>query len=125
MNNSDRPLSPHLSVYRWPITMALSILHRATGMANALGLFLLAGWLFAVASGESAYLRFGAVMSSVAGQALLLGLSFSFFYHLMNGIRHLFWDAGFGFEKATANVSAWAVLTAATLTTVLFWVAVS
>ncbi len=94
-------------------------------MANALGLVLLAVWLFAIASGEPAYLQFRAVMSGIAGQAVLLGLSFSFFYHLMNGIRHLFWDAGFGFEKTTANVSAWIVLAGATGTTVLFWVAVT
>ena len=122
MSNTDRPLSPHLSVYRWPITMTLSILHRGTGIAMAVGLVVLAVWLVAAASGESEYSRFTALMSTVVGRLLLLGWTFTFFYHLSNGIRHLVWDTGRGFEKHQANASAWIVLAASVILTAGFWV---
>jgi succinate dehydrogenase / fumarate reductase cytochrome b subunit len=101
--------------------MALSILHRATGMANAVGLIVLAAWLVAIAGGEADYARFAGLMSSLVGRLLLIAWSFSFFYHLSNGVRHLFWDAGYGFEKAQANASAWFVITLATVLTAGFW----
>lgn len=122
MTTNDRPLSPHLSVYRWPITMALSILHRGTGLVNAVGFMLLAAWLVSAAAGEAEYGRFAALMSTLPGRLVLVAFSFSFFYHLANGVRHLFWDAGYGFEKAQANASAWFVIGLALAVTVLFWV---
>ncbi|NIL93023.1 MAG: succinate dehydrogenase, cytochrome b556 subunit [Woeseiaceae bacterium] len=122
MSNTERPLSPHLSIYRWPITMTLSILHRATGVAMAVGFLVLAAWLVSAATGPEEYARFGATMSTVIGQLLLVGLSFAFFYHLMNGIRHLVWDTGRGLEKRQAIASAWFVLVASIAATALFWV---
>lgn len=122
MSNTERPLSPHLSIYRWPITMTLSILHRATGVAMSVGLLVLAGWLLGAAQGQAEYDRFTAFMATPVGRLLLVGWSFAFFYHLANGVRHLFWDAGRGFEKHQANASAWFVIAFSVVATALFWV---
>ncbi|MDJ0812160.1 MAG: succinate dehydrogenase, cytochrome b556 subunit [Woeseiaceae bacterium] len=122
MSNTEKPLSPHISIYRWPITMMLSILHRGTGLAMAVGFLVLAAWLVSAAAGTVEYEEFAALMSSLIGRLVLIGWSFAFFYHLGNGIRHLVWDAGRGFEKSQANASAWFVLIAATVATVVFWV---
>lgn len=122
MTDPGRPLSPHLSVYRWPITMVLSILHRATGVAMTLGLVVVALWLTSLAAGPETYVVFTSAMSTLAGRLLLLGWTFAFFFHLGNGVRHLFWDAGYGFEKSQANASAWFVLSAAAVATAAFWV---
>jgi len=125
MSNTERPLSPHLSVYRWPITMTLSILHRATGVAMAVGLVVLAMWLVSAASGAVDYDQFVTLMSTLVGRLLLIGWSFAFFFHLANGIRHLVWDTGRGFEKRQANASAWFVLVTAIVATALFWMVAS
>jgi len=121
MSNTERPLSPHLSIYRWPITMTLSILHRTTGVAMAIGFVILAAWLASAAAGNGEYERFTALMSTLVGQLLLIGWSFAFFLHLANGIRHLVWDVGHGFEKRQANASAWFVLLLAVGMTVVYW----
>ena len=122
MNN--RPLSPHLSIYRWPITMLLSILHRATGIAMSIGLIVFAAWLLNAAQGPETYQYFRAVMSGIVGQLLLIGWTFAFFLHLGNGVRHLFWDTGRGLEIHQANASAWFVLLFAVILTAGFWVVV-
>ena len=122
MSNTERPLSPHLSIYRWPITMTLSILHRGTGLAMAVGFLVLAAWLVSAAAGTVEYDQFTALISSPVGTVLLIGWTFAFFYHLANGIRHLVWDTGRGFEKRQANASAWLVLSAAIVATIVFWV---
>ncbi len=121
MSKSDRPLSPHLSIYRWPITMTLSILHRGTGVAMSLGFVVLVAWLFDAAAGEEAYAVFVRAMGSTIGVLMLIGWSFAFFFHLSNGVRHLFWDTGRGFEMQQANASAWLVLVASTVLTAGFW----
>ena len=122
MSNTERPLSPHLSIYRWPITMTLSILHRITGVGMSIGLIALAYWLVSVASGGADYEIAAGIMASVPGRVFLVGWSFAFFLHLANGVRHLFWDVGHGFEKSQANASAWFVLVFAVVTTAIFWV---
>ena len=101
--------------------MALSILHRATGLANAVGLVVLTAWLIQAADGPDAYLAFTRVMGAPLGLLLLIGWSLAFFYHLSNGIRHLFWDTGRGFEKHQAERSAWAVLVVSVMLTAAFW----
>lgn len=121
MSNSARPLSPHLSVYRWPITMTLSILHRMTGVALAVGLLVYATWLMAAAGDAAAYASFQDIMGSIPGRAALVAWSAAFFFHLANGVRHLVWDAGRGFERAQANLSAWIVLIATVVLTVIYW----
>ena len=104
--------------------MALSILHRVTGIGLAAGLIALVLWLMSIAAGPETYLYFSTFMSSLFGRVLLVAWSFAFSYHLANGIRHLFWDAGYGFEKAQANASAWVAIAAAVILTAAFWVMV-
>jgi succinate dehydrogenase / fumarate reductase cytochrome b subunit len=123
MSSPNRPLSPHLSVYRWPITMTMSILHRMTGVALAAGLIVLVVWLESAASGDAAYQQISAFLGSLAGRLLLVGWTFAFFFHMANGIRHLVWDAGYGFEKNQANASSWVVLVATVILTLGYWLA--
>jgi succinate dehydrogenase / fumarate reductase cytochrome b subunit len=118
----NRPLSPHLQIYRWQWTMTLSILHRITGVALGVGSLLLVYWLTAAATGPEAYARAQGFIGSWFGLLLLFGFSLALFYHLSNGIRHLFWDAGRGFELKTAYASALAVLVAAVVLTGIAWV---
>jgi len=101
--------------------MALSILHRITGIALSLGFVVLVAWLFDAASGPETYASFVSVMDSVIGKLFLIGWSFAFFYHLANGARHLVWDTGRGLEKDRANLSSWLVLIMAVALTAVFW----
>src|SRR5210317_632945 len=121
MNNNDRPLSPHISIYRWPVTMVSSILHRGTGLAMSVGFILFVVWLADASSGSEAYAAFAGAMGSPIGLVLLIGWSFAFFYHLSNGIRHLVWDTGRGLEKEQATASAWFVIAASIVLTAAFW----
>jgi succinate dehydrogenase / fumarate reductase, cytochrome b subunit len=118
---ASRPLSPHLQVYRWQISNTLSILHRATGVALSLGALALVSWLLALASGQAAHAQLGWAFGSLPGQFLLMVLTFCFFYHLCNGLRHLAWDAGYGFDKSVARKSGVVVVIAASLLTAGFW----
>jgi succinate dehydrogenase / fumarate reductase cytochrome b subunit len=123
MTTSNRPLSPHLQVYRWQWTMLLSILHRATGVALAVGTALLVYWLLAAAAGPDAFADARAVIGSWFGRLLLLGWSFALFYHLLNGIRHLAWDLGRGFELGTAYATGLLVVLASVVLTLIAWFA--
>lgn len=112
-----RPTSPHATIYRWQIGNTLSILHRLTGIALAVGLLALSYWLVALAGGADSYAAVTRLFASPIGLALILGWAFAFCYHLLNGVRHLFWDAGKGFERTQRHVSGWfAVLGAIALT---------
>ena len=119
----ERPLSPFMFPiwYRFQITSALSILHRLTGIALAVGSLLLCWWLISVAAGGELFAATHAVLASPIGILLLFGWSIAFFYHLCNGIRHLAWDAGYGFELRNATRSGYAVLAATVLLTALTW----
>ena len=123
MRSPDRPLSPHLQVYRWQLTSVLSVLHRATGVALAAGAVLLVWWLVAAAAGPGAYGAVEAFLRSWIGLLLLFGWTLSLFYHLCNGIRHLAWDSGWGFDLQTTYRTGWTVVAAAATLTVLAWVA--
>ena len=114
---ANRPLSPHLGIYRWQITMTMSILHRATGVALAVGTLALVYWLVAAATGPEYYADAQALFGSWLGQALLWGWTLSFFYHLCNGVRHLAWDAGWGFEIKSLYLTGYAVWLVALLLT--------
>ena len=118
-----RPLSPHLQIYRPQLTSVLSIAHRATGIVLSTGALLLVYWLNALAAGASAFDPVRHVMAAWYGQAMLLGFSFCLFYHLCNGIRHLFWDAGLGFGLAAVYRSGRAVVVVSIALTVALWVA--
>ena len=122
MSNQDRPLSPHLQVYRPQITSVLSIAHRATGIVLAAGLLLLLWWLAAAAAGPDAFGTAQAAAGSFLGRLFLFGWTFALFYHLCNGIRHLFWDMGRGFELGTVSMTGWLAVGSAAVLTVLSWV---
>ncbi len=117
----ERPLSPHLQVYRPQLTSMLSILHRIAGVALSVGTIVLIYWLFAIASGPEAFAQMQACFSSWIGRLLLFGWTFALFYHLCNGIRHLFWDAGKGYELGTASKSGVAAIIVAIALTFGVW----
>lgn len=122
MTAENRPLSPHLQIYRPQLTSVLSILHRLTGIALAAGTLLLVWWLVAVAAGPAAFETVQGFIGSWFGRALLLGWSYALFYHLVNGIRHLAWDAGWGFELKTVYLTGWTVIWASVALTLLAWI---
>ncbi len=119
--SSQRPLSPHLQVYRLPLIAWLSILHRLTGLAAALGAAYLVVWFLAAAAGPAWFGPVSGFTRSVPGAIILFLVSGAFLYHLCNGIRHLVWDAGYGFELATARNSGRATIVAAAVLTILLW----
>ncbi|MDF1721523.1 MAG: succinate dehydrogenase, cytochrome b556 subunit [Minwuia sp.] len=123
MANTNRPLSPHLQVYRPQITSMLSILHRGTGVTLAGGLILMLWWLVALASGPEYYNYVMEIAGSIIGRLVLLGFSWALFFHLCNGLRHLYWDAGWGFEIESVTRSGYMVVIGATVLTVLAWIA--
>lgn len=110
MAQRERPVSPHLQIYKFQYTMVLSITHRMTGIALSLGSVLFVYWLAALASGREAYATAQAALSSLPAKVIWAGLILAFCYHLANGIRHLAWDLGYGFEKPQARASGWAVI---------------
>jgi succinate dehydrogenase / fumarate reductase, cytochrome b subunit len=120
MPTRPRPTSPHVLIYRWQIGNTLSILHRITGAALALGLVALCYWLVALASGPGSYATALRQLGSPIGLVVIFGWTFSFMFHFLNGVRHLFWDAGKGFERTQRHASGWfAVLGAIALTLLL------
>ncbi len=121
MAHGQRPLSPHLQVYRPQITTVLSIFHRFSGLLLAASSLLLVAWLVTAASGPQAYASAQGFFGHWSIRVLLIAVSFAFFYHLCNGIRHLFWDAGVGFEIRQVIVSGWTVVFATALLTLGFW----
>jgi succinate dehydrogenase / fumarate reductase cytochrome b subunit len=124
MAELKRPLSPHLGVYKWQVSNTLSILHRLTGVFLSLGAIALVAWIVSAASGPEDYASVQGFLGGWFGLLLLFGFSAAFFYHLGNGIRHLFWDAGYGFEKEFARLSGWFTFGAAAVVTLLFWLGV-
>lgn len=122
MANIERPLSPHLQIYRWPLTMATSILHRASGVGLGIGTLLLAWWLVAAAAGPDYFALVQGLLGSWLGRLIMLGFSWALFYHLCNGIRHLAWDLGHGFEKVSARNASVIVMVASAVLTLLAWV---
>ncbi|MGO9933506.1 MAG: succinate dehydrogenase, cytochrome b556 subunit [Steroidobacteraceae bacterium] len=115
-----RPTSPFW-IYRWQIGNTLSILHRVTGAALALGLLALSYWLVSLAQGPQSYAAAAALLASPAGMVSLVGWTFAFMYHLLNGVRHLFWDAGRGFERRQRHASGWLAVVGSLVLTASLW----
>ena len=120
----NRPLSPHLQIYRFVPTMAMSIVHRITGGALYFGTVLVAAWLIAAASGEQAFNYVNWFFGSIVGQLILFGYTWALLHHLLGGLRHIMWDLGYGFEKEFSTKLAKASLVASVVLTVLVWVVV-
>ena len=116
-----RPLSPHLGIYRFTLTMAMSIAHRITGIGLYVGVLLLAWFLIAASMDASAFGAFSAFIRSILGRLILFGFSWSLFHHLLGGIRHLIWDAGYGLDDPLREYMALATLVGGFLLTMLVW----
>ena len=121
MAPTGRPLSPHLGIYRWQVQMVSSILHRATGIALAIGTLLVAAGLLTLAAGPVPFADFTAFCASPLGLLLLLGWTWSFAYHLLNGVRHLLQDAGLGYAVAAFVRNSWLTVIGSLLLTILVW----
>ncbi len=121
METNQRPLSPHLQVYRPQWTSVLSILHRISGVLLSVGTLLMVIWLVSLAQGEQAYQSMIGIMSSPLVLAALIGWTLALFYHLLNGIRHLLWDTGTMLELNPARASGWAVVIVAFVLTAIVW----
>ena len=124
MARADRPISPHLQIYRWYPTMLLSIAHRVTGAALAAGLLLLTWWLVALAGGPVSFGRAQWWVSSWLGGLVLFVYTYVVFHHCLSGIRHLAWDGGYGFELGAAYRSGYAVVIGAAALTLIAWIAI-
>ncbi|ATI03297.1 MULTISPECIES: succinate dehydrogenase, cytochrome b556 subunit [Cycloclasticus] len=122
MSSNNRPLSPHLDVYRLPLSALLSIVHRGTGAFLTLGTLVLVWWLMALAGGEESFISAQQFMGSFIGRLVLFGWTFALFFHLSNGIRHLVWDAGYCFEKADVEKTSYIVLGVSVFLTIVVWI---
>ncbi|MDC1194372.1 succinate dehydrogenase, cytochrome b556 subunit [Pseudomonadota bacterium] len=116
-----RPLSPHLQIYKPQLTSILSILHRATGVTLSMGSIILVLWIIALTLGEETYAMFSLIVNHWFSKFVLLGFTFGLFYHLSNGIRHLFWDAGYGYDLKVAYMSGSVVVVASLFFTAVTW----
>ncbi len=121
MKIPHRPLSPHLQVYNLPLTALLSISHRITGVSLTLGIVLLTLWVFSAALGEEEYNLFSLFLNFWLGKLVLFGFSVALFYHLCNGIRHLFWDIGMNFDLKKTMLADYTVLFSSIILTILVW----
>jgi succinate dehydrogenase / fumarate reductase, cytochrome b subunit len=118
---ANRPLSPHLFIYRWPVTMVVSILHRITGSALYVGMALLAWWLIAAATSERAFAIANGFLGSWLGLLILFGYSWALLHHMLGGLRHLVWDFGVGLDRQARNLLAWGNVIGSAALTVLLW----
>jgi succinate dehydrogenase / fumarate reductase, cytochrome b subunit len=119
----ERPLSPHLQIYRPMLTMMMSIAHRLTGAANAVGFVLLTWWLVAISIGPDSYATVDQFFSSIVGKLLLFLFTWALIHHMLGGIRHLIWDTGAALDKTSIEVAAWLTILSSIVLTVLIWVA--
>ena len=121
MNDSKNPLSPHLQIYRWQISSLISITHRITGILNFLGLIFISAWISSAGISENLFECFSVFLKSFIGRFILIGFTWSISYLLLSGIRHLFWDLGFGYEIKTANISGILVILSSLILTIVLW----
>ncbi len=119
---AERPISPHLQIYRWTLTMAMSIIHRATGAALYAGTLLVAWWLLATASGPTAFATMQGFMGSFVGRFILFGYTWALVHHLLSGLRHFVWDLGYGFGPSEREWLTRAALIGSLSITVILWI---
>jgi len=124
MNKETSPLSPHIQIYKWQFSSLLSITHRMTAVINIIAFGLIILWVLFLSLGPELFIIFQNFLSSFIGKFLLIGFTWSFCYHLLNGIRHLVWDFGYGYEMKTANISGAVVLLLSFIFTTLIWVTI-
>lgn len=122
MPSVNRPMSPHLQIYRLPMLALMSITHRATGVALSAGSLLLVYWLAALAAGPEAYASAMAIITSNLGLVVLFGFTWALYYHFGNGLRHLYWDTGRGLDLESADSSGRMVIIGSAVITVLTWI---
>ena len=121
MADTQRPLSPHMGIYKWQVQMVTSIVHRATGIALSVGTLLVLWGVFSLASGEDSYNQFKTCLGSPIGMILMIGWSWALFYHLCNGIRHLFQDGGMGYAIPQFVRSSWLSIIGSVVLTIIVW----
>ena len=121
MNDLKKPLSPHLQIYRWHVSSLVSITHRITGILNLLGLVFICAWISSAGIGENLFECFLIFLKSFIGKFILIGFTWSMRYHLLSGIRHFFWDLGYGYEIKTANLSGIIVIISSLFLTIILW----
>lgn len=121
-STAERPLSPHLQIFRPIVTMVMSIVHRITGAGLYFGMALLAWWLIAAASGPAAFDTVNGLFGSIPGQIVLFGFTWALIHHMLSGLRHFIWDLGHGFALTTANTMAWATIVGSVTLTILLWI---
>jgi len=121
MKDNQKPISPHLQIYRWQISSLLSITHRIVGVVNLLALIFIFFWILILSFGESNYELFISAINSFFGKFILIGFTWSMSFHMLSGIRHLVWDMGYGFEIKTANISGILVIMFSLILTIIFW----
>ena len=121
MNDSKNPLSPHLQIYRWHVSSLVSITHRITGILNLLGLIFICAWISSVGISENLFECFSVLLKGFIGKFILIGFTWSMSYHLLSGIRHFFWDLGYGYEIKTANFSGIIVIIGSLFLTIILW----
>ncbi|MGO4503442.1 MULTISPECIES: succinate dehydrogenase, cytochrome b556 subunit [unclassified Dyella] len=121
MADTQRPLSPHMGIYKWQVQMVTSIVHRATGIALSVGTLLVLWGVFSLASGEDSYNQFKTCIGSPIGMILLIGWSWALFFHLLNGIRHLIQDGGMGYAIPQFVRSSWLSIIGSVVLTIIVW----
>ena len=119
--SQERPLSPHLQIYRPQINMVMSIVHRITGAALYAGTLIVAWWLIAIAGGPQSYADFQSVAGSFMGRIVLFGFTWGLVHHMLGGLRHFVWDTGRGFDLATVDRMSWATLIGSIVVTFILW----
>ncbi len=122
MRKNNRPLSPHITIYKNPPTSFISMGHRVAGVFLSIGMLPLIYWLVALAGGPEAYETARSIFGSIIGQIVLFGFSGAFFYYICTAVRHLIWDLGYGFEMKTAEKTGFIAVGASIFLTVLFWI---
>jgi succinate dehydrogenase / fumarate reductase cytochrome b subunit len=118
---TERPLSPHMQIYSWPLPMMMSILHRITGAGLYFGVILVAWWLLAAGSGPNAYAKVAAFFNSFFGRLILFGYTWALIHHMLGGIRHLIWDSGYGFAPNEREFLSLATIVASVVLAVVLW----